>query len=91
LNAHYLDRELCKSKKDLEKLTETHINTLIYPAWKYDQNTIKTAKECWYAYAFSTQNWISTLNDLRDKPYELKRIRVSRHSWVSWLTSYFSN
>jgi peptidoglycan/xylan/chitin deacetylase (PgdA/CDA1 family) len=50
LNDFYLSRELCTSKESLEKLTNTKINTIIYPAGKYDANTIKKSQECGYTY-----------------------------------------
>ena len=37
LSDYYLHRELCESKKDLEELLDISINTIIYPAGKYNQ------------------------------------------------------
>jgi peptidoglycan/xylan/chitin deacetylase (PgdA/CDA1 family) len=56
LNEYYLNRELCESKLDLEEMTKSPINTIIYPAGKYNYKTIEKAKECGYSYGFTTQN-----------------------------------
>ncbi len=89
LNDFYLSRELCSSKEILEQMTDTKINTLIYPAGKYDLNTIKKAKTCGYTYGFTTKPGSSNSSDLENTPFELKRIRVSRDTTVASLTKYF--
>lgn len=89
LNDYYLNRELCESKISLENITNTQLNTIIYPAWKYNSKTIKKSQECWYKYGFTTQNWIITVKDLDNSPLKLKRIRVSRSTTVNALTHYF--
>ncbi len=80
--------EICKSKNDLEISNGKKINTLIYPAGKYNQNTIEIAKNCDYSFWFTTKGGISTVDDLKNKPFELKRIRVSRDTNISTLVWY---
>ncbi len=89
LSEHYLSRELCDSKKDLETLLDISINTIIYPAGKYNQEAIRVSRECGYSYGFTTQAGTNKVQDLIENPYTLRRIRVSRHSTVSGLTWYF--
>ena len=91
LNDFYLSRELCESKDDLEKLLDISINTIIYPAGKYNQTVINKSKECGYTYGFTTEWWTSSVSDLTQNPHTLKRIRVSRHSTVVGLSEYFEN
>ena len=89
LNDFYMDRELCQSKYDLEKRIWKDINTLIYPAWKYNNAVIDKAKKCNYTYGFTTQWWINNLEDIKNNPFILKRIRVSRSTTAKNLTHYF--
>lgn len=89
LNDFYLSRELCSSKDSLELMTETQINTIIYPAGKYNSQTINKSKICGYKYGFTTKSWINTVKDLEENPFELKRIRVSRDTKVQPLTKHF--
>lgn len=89
LNDFYLSRELCTSKESLEKLTNTKINTIIYPAGKYDANTIKKSQDCGYVYWFTTKPGVNSINNLENIPFELKRIRVSRDTKVQSLIQYF--
>jgi peptidoglycan/xylan/chitin deacetylase (PgdA/CDA1 family) len=56
LNDFYLSRELCSSKDSLELMTETQINTIIYPAGKYNSQTINKSKICGYKYGFTTKS-----------------------------------
>lgn len=89
LNDYYITRELSTSKADLETITNTHINTIVYPAGKYDTQTINTSQEFWYSYGLTTKPGINTLADLENSPFELKRIRVSRGTTVASLVQYF--
>ena len=89
LNDYYLSRELCASKETLELMTNTKINTLIYPAGKYNKNTINKAKTCGYRYGFTTQPGANSIQQLENNPFELKRIRVSRDTTIESLTQYF--
>ena len=91
LNDYYITRELSTSKTDLEKITNTHINTIVYPAGKYETQTINKSQEFWYNYGLTTISWINTISDLENTPFELKRIRVSRDSTVDSLTKFFAN
>ncbi len=94
LDLRFLDKktatqEICQSKKDLEKFNEKKVNTLIYPAGKYNQDTINLAKSCDYTFWFTTQWGISMVDDIKNTPFELPRIRVSRDTKISTLISYF--
>lgn len=89
LNDFYLEREICQSKTDLEKLIGKNINSLVYPAWKYNQWVIQKALSCWYTFGFTTQSWFQNWEEFFAHPFEAKRIRVSRGSTVKNLTSYF--
>lgn len=89
LSDYYLEREVCQSKKDLEAFIGKSINTLVYPAGKYNVSVMDKAKECWYSYALTTKGGVNNVWDLAETPFELKRIRVSRSSSIDSLMKYF--
>lgn len=74
------ETEICDSKKNLESMFNTKINSLVYPSGKYDDSTIKLMKKCWYKLWFTILNKYFTPEELKNKPYELTRIRVNRDS-----------
>lgn len=85
MSDYYLKREICQSKINLEQFTGKTINTLVYPAGKYNKSVIQKAKECWYKYALTTKGGVNAFSELLSSPFELNRIRVSRSSTVASL------
>lgn len=76
---HKLTHELCDSKTTLQNEFGVSINTIIYPDWKYNQDTISIAKTCWYTRWLSTKYWKKINNNFEDN-FEINRIRVSTSS-----------
>lgn len=74
--------EICDSKKNLENLFWIKINSLVYPSGKFNDDVTKETKECWYSFGFAILNKYFTPNELKNKPFELTRIRVNRDSWI---------
>jgi peptidoglycan/xylan/chitin deacetylase (PgdA/CDA1 family) len=70
--------EICKSKANLEGLFNISVNTIIYPSWKYDPDTLAISKKCNYTYWFTTGVKAVGIADLKSKPFELTRIRINR-------------
>ena len=83
-----LDNELCSSKNSLESLFDIKINTIIYPSGKFDGNTLKYDKICWYKFWFTTKSWTIKIADLKQKPFELPRTRISRTTNISKIFNF---
>lgn len=81
--------QICGSKDDLEELIWKGVTGFVYPAWKYDDISLKLLKECGYDYAYTTQKWTNNMHRLVTYPYELKRIRVGNHTTSDSLIQYF--
>lgn len=89
LSQKNLEKQLCNSKSFLENLTWKEVKSLVYPAWKYNENIINTLKKCWYTSAFTTISWYDSAKNTFKNPFEIKRIRVWKHSTVESLVKYF--
>lgn len=89
LSQESLEKQLCESKSFLENLTWKEIKSLVYPAWKYNTNIINTLQKCWYNSAFTTIPWYDSAKNTFENPFEIKRIRVWKHSTVESLVKYF--
>jgi peptidoglycan/xylan/chitin deacetylase (PgdA/CDA1 family) len=77
LSGESLKEELEHPKKLLEQITNSKVETLIYPAGKFNDNTIKVAQELGYKMAATTIDYNSDNGQpLSLKPFELTRIRV---------------
>ncbi len=85
------ESEICDSKRDLENAFWIKINTLVYPSGKYDEDTIRFAKSCGYSYGFASLNKSIFSEDLKNKPFELTRLRVNRKSEIENIFSFWDN
>ena len=70
-----LEKELTKSKEDLEKMTGGKIISFCYPAGKYNDDTVKAVKDAGYKYAVTTVS-SNGIIDL-DNPFTIPRFRIS--------------
>lgn len=63
-----------KSKNDLEKILNHKIDSIAYPYGKWNENTIKAAKDAGYKMAFTTKGgWANKQNGM----YSLVRVHIS--------------
>lgn len=90
INDSKLQKEICESKDYLENLTWKTITSFVYPAWAYNKKVITKIKECWYKFAFTTKPWFSSISEVKNTPFEIKRIRVWNWSTSDSLVEYFS-
>lgn len=79
-----LEKEICESKKYLEKALGVKVWTMVYPSGKYDSDVISETKKCWYYYGLTTDTWINPWIWLNEFPFELNRIRLDRSSHKIW-------
>jgi peptidoglycan/xylan/chitin deacetylase (PgdA/CDA1 family) len=74
-NGQALEKELTKSKEDLEKITGSKIISFCYPAGKYNDDTVKAVKDAGYKYAVTTVS-SNGIIDL-DNTFTIPRYRIS--------------
>ena len=78
-----LEKEVKKSKEDLEAISETPIISFCYPAGKYNDETIKALSDAGYKIAVTTHGSTGTL--ATDKLLEIPRYRISANMSFSAL------
>ncbi len=75
VNDNVLFEEIVNSKKDLQNLTGTQVESFCYPYGKYNENVINKVKKN-YSFAFTTQP--STYNTIKHNKYLLPRIDMGK-------------
>jgi peptidoglycan/xylan/chitin deacetylase (PgdA/CDA1 family) len=77
LNGEGLRLELEQPKQFLEKIIKKPVQTIIYPAGAYNDNTIKVAQELGYKLGSNTKAYNEEAGiSLTKAPFELTRVRV---------------
>ena len=78
LDADELARELAGSRRQLRRLFGVPVDFLCYPAGRYDARVIVAARRAGYLGATTTIDGLA----MPSRPYELRRVRVSRSDGV---------
>lgn len=81
LGERELARELAGSRRQLRRLFGVPVDFFCYPAGRYDARVIAAVRRAGYLGATTTRDGLAT----PDKPYELRRVRVSRSDGVTGL------
>lgn len=69
--------ELTESKKRLEALTGKAVTAFCYPAGQHNATTLALVKEAGFTIATTTKEGIMIGKELKEKSYELERLRVT--------------
>ncbi len=72
--------ELTESKQKLETILGKPVVSFCYPSGKYNEVTLRIAKEVGYTTATTTKPGIARGIDFAQKPFELQRIRVTNRT-----------
>lgn len=83
LTAKQIRNELNNSRTILEQKLNKPVETLCYPAGKYNQHVLTYLKESGYKMAFTTKTGLA--NYAKQGPFELHRIRVFPNQSLSFI------
>ncbi len=85
-----LKREMCESRKILQKITQQSVDAYIYPSGRMNPAlSEKVSKECGYTLAWSTR-YGSDYNSATRSLYEINRIRISSDTEASFFDHLLS-
>lgn len=84
-----LKEDILESKNSLLKNLNINSSHLCWPRGKYDENSIKIAKECGFDMLYTIKRGINTA---RGSTHEIKRISMKKSaSWLRKTLFIFSN
>ena len=84
LGAAELEREVAGSRREIARRFEVPVNFFCYPAGRYDARVIRAVRDAGFLGATTTIDGLAT----PDRPFELRRVRVSRGDGMAGLARW---
>ena len=78
-----LEREVAGSRREIRRRFGVHADFFCYPAGRYDERVIRSVRQAGFLGATTTLEGLATA----DRPFELRRIRISRGDGIRELAN----